>query len=134
MPSDEFQPGFRCTPLDLVILLGGAAAAGAALVWLEPWVGFVVAFVVGHFFLFCNVFRIARVLELVWAALFVVLAAGTVSVGFPGWPITAGISLTVVVVILEMLKPSYHGVFWQQINPGLRQWWELSATSAERPA
>jgi hypothetical protein len=135
MPSSHFQPGFHCTRTDLVILPGGAAAAGAALVWLAPWVGFVVAFVVGHFFLFCNVFRIARVLELVWAAIFVVLAAGTVSVGFPGWPITAGLSLaaTVVVVIVEMRKPSYHGVFWQQINPGLREWWELNAV-AERPA
>jgi len=136
MPSGQFQPGFRCLRLDLVILLAGAAAAGAALVWLEPWVGFVVAFVVGHFFLFCNAFRIARVLELVWAALFVVLAAGTISVGFPGWPITAGLSLAapVVVVILEMRKPSYHGVFWQQINPDLREWWELNAVPAERPA
>jgi hypothetical protein len=136
MPSAQFQPGFRCSCPDLVILLGGAAAAGAALVWLEPWAGFVISFVIGHFFLFCNVFRIARMLELAWAALFVVLAAGTVSVGFPGWPITVGLSLaaTVVVVILEMRKPSYHGIFWQQINPGLREWWELNAASAERPA
>jgi hypothetical protein len=29
-----------------------------------------------------------------------------------------------VLVIFEMRKPSYHGVFWRRVNPNLRQWWE----------
>jgi hypothetical protein len=28
------------------------------------------------------------------------------------------------VVIVEMRKPSYHGVGWQRINPGLPAWWD----------
>jgi hypothetical protein len=122
----QFQPGFRFSWLDLAIVIGGAAAA-AAFILVEAWVTFVIAFVVGHFFLFCNVFRLARALELAWAAVFVALVAATVSTGTPGWMMTTGSSLvaTIVVVILEMRKPSYHGVFWQQINPHLRQWWEI---------
>lgn len=91
------------------------------------------AFVLAHFFLFCNVFRLARPLELVWAAVFVALAAGTLAIDIPGWPATAAISLcvTVVVIPLEMRKLSYHGVGWERINPGLRSWWE--SRGAEEP-
>jgi len=135
MPRHQFQPGFRFSALDVLVLIGSAIGAGAALA-LVPWVGFVIAFVVAHFFLFCNIFRIARALELAWAALFVLLAAGTVVIDFPGWTITAGISLaaTVVVVVVEMRKPSYHGVFWQRINPGLRLWWEQNVAKVESEA
>lgn len=127
-----FAPGFRLSKLDIAVLIGGFAAAvivGLLIVWL----GFAIAFVLAHFFLFCNVFRLARPLELTWAAAFVALASGTLTFEFPGWPATAVVSLvvTVVVVLLEMRKPSYHGVGWAWINPGLRGWWEKRA--AERP-
>ena len=126
MRPRQFRPGFRFSWLDLAILAGGAAAAAAALAVFEPWVAFVIAFVVGHFFLFCNVFRLARALELAWAVVFVALVTATLTSGIPGWTVTTGLSLaaTVIAVLLEMRKPSYHGVFWQQINPRLRQWWE----------
>jgi hypothetical protein len=90
------------------------------------WWGFVVAFVLAHFFLFCNVVRMARPLELTWAAVFVVLAGATVAFGTPGWLATAAVSLvvTVVVAVVEMRKPSYHGVGWRWVNPGLPTWWE----------
>jgi hypothetical protein len=96
------------------------------------WWGFVPAFVLAHFFLFCNVVRMARPLELAWAGIFVVLAAATVAFETPGWLVTALVSLlvTVVVVIVEMRKPSYHGVGWQRINPGMAAWWE--ARGAEK--
>lgn len=88
--------------------------------------GFVIAFVLGHFFLFCNVVRMARPLELAWAGVFVALAAATIMLDTPGWLVTASVSLaaTVVVVMVETRKPSYHGVGWQRINPGLPAWWE----------
>ncbi|HVU28664.1 MAG TPA: hypothetical protein VHG71_13145 [Verrucomicrobiae bacterium] len=94
---------------------------------------FVVAFAVGHFFLFCNVFRISRRLELVWTGIFVVLTGGTVLVQFPGWPATFAVSIcaTVVVIAVEMKKPSYHGIFWKQINPRLRDWWNSSLLQNE---
>jgi uncharacterized protein YqgC (DUF456 family) len=92
--------------------------------------GFVLAFVLAHFFLFCNVIRMAPSLELIWAAVFVVLAAATIAFETPGWLVTALVSLfvTTAVVVVEMRKPSYHGVGWQRINPALPAWWATRAT------
>ncbi len=125
MHEKKFAPGFRLSAFDAVILAVGALAALAAAT-IHGGLAFVVAFVVGHFFLFCNIVRLARPLELAWAALFIVLAAFTVVADRPGWSVMAGVSLvaTVVVVAVEMRKPSYHGVGWQWINPGLPAWWE----------
>jgi hypothetical protein len=124
MPETMFSPGFRLSKLDVVVLLLGTAAAAIAgiFVW---WVGYVIALVIGHFFLFCNVFRLARPLELAWAAVFVGLAGATVAVDWPGWIATTigTLVVTVVVVAVEMRKVSYHGVLWERINPGLKAWW-----------
>ena len=113
--------------IDIAVLVCGAIAAVAF--WPETgWIGFVIAFVIGHFFLFCNVFRIARPLELVWSAVFVVLAAGTILTDTPGWPATISVSLvvTVIVVVIAMRRPSYHGICWQRVNPDLPDWWQAS--------
>lgn len=93
------------------------------IVW---WWGFVLAFVLGHFFLFCNVVRMARPLELLWGGVFVTLAGATIVLETPGWLLTVLLSLVVtgVVVVVEMRKRSYHGVGWQWVNPGLPVWWE----------
>lgn len=124
MAKAAFAPGFRFSGLDGLVLVGGTVTAIvlATYVW---WWGFVVAFVLAHFFLFCNVVRMARPLELAWAAVFLVLAGGTVAIETPGWLLTVLVSLvvTVVVVGVEMRKPSYHGVGWQRINPALPAWW-----------
>ena len=120
----DFAPGFRLSLRDVIVILIGIAAA-AYLFRIEPWWSFIVAFVVAHFFLFCNVVRMARPLELTWAGVFLALASATLLAEVPGWPVTAAVSLvvTAVVVALQMRKPSYHGVGWQRINPGLRAWW-----------
>lgn len=120
-----FTPGFRLSILDVVFVVAGVAATAVvgAVTW---WWGLVVGLVIGNFFLFCNVFRIARRLELVWSAIFLFLASGTIVFDLPGWPITVALTTaaTIVVVILEMRKPSYHGVGWQWLNPELPAWWE----------
>lgn len=52
---------------------GVAGIVGALSLWSTAWwLGFIVAFVVGHFFVFCNIFRVARPLELAWSGVFVV--------------------------------------------------------------
>ena len=121
----EFAPGFRLSVRDVVVILLGCAAA-FYLAQIEPWWSFAVMFVVAHFFLFCNVVRMARPFELTWATTFVALAAATLLTEAPGWPVTVAVSLgvTLVVVILQVRKPSYHGLGWQRLNPGLRAWWE----------
>lgn len=124
MKEPEFAPGFRLSIVDAAIL---AAGAGFSIVLggQVRWAGLVVGFVVGHFFLFCNVFRISRRPEMIWAAVFTTLAGSTVFSGAPGWVMTIVVSLllSASLIALEMRKPSYHGVFWKRINPGLKEWW-----------
>lgn len=123
MVQSEFRPGFRFSPRDAVILLVGSAATGLAssAVW---WLGLIIALVTANFFLFCNVFRIARWLELLWSANFILLIGSTVLLDLPSWPITIGVSVaaTAMVILMDMRQPSYHGVGWQRINPQLPQW------------
>ena len=131
--ENTFAPGFRLSVLDVTILIIGAtvALALAAVVW---WWGFLVGFVLGHFFLFCNVVRMARSLELAWAAVFFVLAAATVALDTPGRHVTVSISLAatvVVVVVVQMRRPSYHGLGWQLMNPGLPEWWKSCESDAQ---
>jgi hypothetical protein len=63
---------------------------------------FAVAFVVGHFFLFCNVFRISRKYELIWAVSFVANMLATTSFA---WSWTTGmlaqLAMTVLVLVVE---------------------------------
>lgn len=128
MRDRQFSPGFRLSTIDFLVLLV-ATAVSVEMGIMHDWIGGVIAFVVCHFFLFCNIFRISRPLELVWAGVFLVLAVCSVLFARPGWIATYGLSLviTVIVVAIEMRKPSYHGIWWQRINPGLREWWETNA-------
>jgi hypothetical protein len=127
----EFAPGFRLSVVDVIVLVAGSV--GVCLLWpTERDLAFIIAFVVGHFFLFCNVFRVARPLELVWAAWLIFLTAGTLTAGTPSWPISivATLAATVLVIALQMRQPSYHGIGWQWINPHLRTWWDSRFSDA----
>lgn len=125
MTTREFAPGFRCSLLDIVVLIVGAVICAAAST-IDLRIAFVIGFTVAHFFLFCNVIRMARSLELVWAAVFVTLCYASFHWGQPPWPSTAGLSfaVTCMVIPLEIRKPSYHGIGWRTINPRLPEWWE----------
>src|SRR6476646_9700374 len=83
----RFKPGFQLSVLDVIVLIAGTWGSWfmGREVW---WAGVMVGFVVGHFFLFCNVFRISRASELIWAAAVVILSGATIAMGFPGWPAT----------------------------------------------
>lgn len=133
IPPVDFKPGFRLSAVDVAILIGGILGT-VILGQHERWLGISVGFVVGHFFLFCNVFRISRRPELIWAAVFTALGTSTMVTDRPGWISTVAVSfvLTVVLIGLEMRKPSYHGIFWKQLNPGLRERWARDA--AKQPS
>ena len=124
MAASTFQPGFRLSTVDIVVIVAGAIASIA--LWSTAWwIGFVIAFVIAHFFLFCNIFRIARPLELLWSAIFIARTYCTITFEKPSWLITivASLIVTIAVIAIEMRKPSYHGILWQRINPQLPQWW-----------
>jgi hypothetical protein len=120
----KFNPGFRLSLVDAIALTIGSVLALVSAVFAPSWT-LSIGFPLVHFFLFCNVFRISRLLELLWAAIFLMLAAATVTCGVPSWVLTVMLStcMTVAVVIAEMRKPSYHGIGWQRINPSLPDWW-----------
>jgi hypothetical protein len=67
-----------------------------------------------------------RHLELIWAVFFILLSVCTIELHSPGWYSTFGISIasTILLVIIQMRHPSYHGVGWAKINPNLPQWWK----------
>lgn len=124
MAAPSFQPGFRISAIDCIVIVVGTIVSVA--LWSTAWwIGFVIAFVVGHFFVFCNIFRVARPLELAWSGIFIAITYCTITFDNPSWPITISASLfaTAIVIIIEMRKPSYHGILWQHINPNLPRWW-----------
>ena len=125
MTQRRFAPGFRLSKLDIAVLIAGAAMA-VALASVDIWFGAASAFVVGHFFLFCNVLRMSRPLELTWAATFAALVVLSFVYGYLGWPVVFGIAglVTILLTAIEMRRPSYHGVGWQKLNPDLPAWWK----------
>ena len=121
----NFKPGFRLSIFDAIILFIGGTGA-IYLAGVEVTASFIIIFVIGHFFLFCNVFRISRPPELIWAVTFVSLSIITVTIGYPGWiPIVLiSLVLSIAFIIREIKLPSYHGILWHKINPQLEQWWK----------
>ena len=113
--------GFRFSVTDAVVI-----AVGVAATWFL-WdalgdVGLLPAVVVFHFFLFCNVFRIRRRYELIWAGAFVVnLLAWQAAEAF-AWRnvLLAQTPLTAILIVAEMRGGRYHGVAWRWINPRCR--------------
>lgn len=92
MNTSTFSPGFRLSTLDIVVLVAGAI--GSILdAQVQLWFGMAIAFTVGHFFLFCNVFRMPRPLELAWSAFFLLLIVSTITMQQPGWIASIVVSL-----------------------------------------
>ena len=123
----NFRPGFRISEVDVgVVIL--AILVSVLLGRLDDMLGVATLFTVAHFFLFCNMLRMNRPLELIWAALFVLLAGSTLLVGVPTWSLTLilMLSVTAVFAVIQVLRPSYHGVFWRKLNPNLLRWWEVN--------
>jgi hypothetical protein len=121
----NFRPGFRISEIDVgVVILGmlGSVLLGR----FNDILGIATLLTVAHFFLFCNVLRMSRPLELIWAVVFVLLAGSTLVFGMPTWRLTLILilSVTATFTVIQVFLPSYHGVFWRYINPNLPQWWE----------
>ncbi len=102
--------GFRFSAIDAIAILVCAVATAwglaeiGSLAWVFP-------FVLAHFFLFCNVFRVRRRPELIWAIGFLLLTAGcltaNVSVLHAMWMV---LPVTAAVLVHAVRQPSYHGV------------------------
>ena len=129
MHKNEFKPGFRLSILDIIVLIVGILG-----VWyfreISPEFSSVILFVVCHFFYFCNITRMSRIPELVWATCFVLIYGAGVFYGMVtvNEAFIISIIVTLVLTFLEIRKPSYHGIFWLKINPNLKVWFENRST------
>lgn len=117
--------GIRFSALDAVLLAlaGGLPAAlkpaGDSPVW-------ALAIVLGHFFLFCNVFRIGSRKELLWAAVFVINVPLWLNEGAIHWPgvLLVQTPMTLAVILWAMRGPNYHGVLARRLNAQLERYLE----------
>ncbi|MCA9098366.1 MAG: hypothetical protein KDA36_08270 [Planctomycetaceae bacterium] len=104
--------GFRFSILDL-----SAIAVCGLLTWLTyPFLdelSLLFPITLGHFYLFCNVFRIHRNLELIWAGGFVFNVAIHLVLREISWLRILAIQtpLTVFLIVVEMRSGRYHGIF-----------------------
>lgn len=104
--------GFRFSAVDAAIIVASVAATWLLLprigvyAWI-PIVGF------GHFFLFCNVFRLRRRSELIWAAVFVVNFGAWAATGRFAWSsvLLFQTPVTVAAIVVQIRSPRYCGVF-----------------------
>ena len=110
--------GFQCSIRDGVVLAGGGAVS--VLLWsnLDAY-ALLLPVVLVHFFLFCNVVRLWRGYELLWAAAFMAnFGAWLASGAFNWWGVLAvQTPLTLALIALQLRSPYYHGVFSRRINP-----------------
>lgn len=128
-------------PYGIRFSLGDGVAiliCAAATIALRPMIGsFVWLFPValGHFFLFCNVFRIHRKPELIWTAIFIINFAWWNHLGEEelNWLALLAVQsiLTIALIIREMRLPRYHGIGTQWINPGFALHIEAQTNASE---
>ncbi len=104
--------GLRFSATDAVVLALGAVATW----WLHSRVGtyaWLIAVALGHFFLFCNVFRIRRSYELIWAGIFAINFAAWLASGSFGWlgVLAVQAPVTIAVIVAEIRSDRYHGIW-----------------------
>ena len=106
------KPGFRFSVVDALFL-----ALCAAGIWFlrEPMGTYVwiIAAAAGHFFLFCNVFRVRRSYELIWASVFLANVAAWTTADRFSWAgiLAVQLPVTAAAIVLEIRSPRYHGIF-----------------------
>ncbi|HWH72448.1 MAG TPA: hypothetical protein VNT26_24010 [Candidatus Sulfotelmatobacter sp.] len=117
--------GFRFSLTDAVALVAfGAVAAG--LYRLESSFSWLVVIAAGHFFLFCNVFRLVRRRELIWTALYLLNVGFWLLLGRLDWfsVLACQLPVSVGVISWEMKATRYHGVGADRLNPALNDYLE----------
>jgi hypothetical protein len=120
----KFTPGFRINIVDVVFIVAGIV--GSCIAWTyERYLGYILFLPVVQFFIFCNVFRIRRIPELIWTFVYLPLALIGYFAGIA--PVAIWITMLVVgglLIAYEIRNPGYHGFGWKLLNPRLEEWWK----------
>lgn len=117
------KPGLTLLWTDVPLLLG-TLALSTYVRGHQPMLADLMLYVLGTFFLYCNVFRIFWKLEVAWAAYFCAIGVLATLTNAFSWhtAFLLGALGSVVVIGLHMRAPGYHGIFWKTINPALLDW------------
>ena len=117
--------GFRCSLTD-AIAIGAFMSAAVGLWYLNSPLWWLLVVAAGHFFLFCNVFRIVRRRELIWAGLYVLNVGVWTWFDRLAWPrvLLCQLPITVALVVADMRAAGYHGVLAKRLNPRLNDYLE----------
>src|SRR5215831_8577761 len=115
--------GFRFSVVDAVAL-GAFAGLTLVLHYLAADVWWLVIIVASHFFLFCNVFRLRRSREMIWAGLFVLNAAFWLLAGHldPVHILACQVPATLALIAWEIRSARYHGIAADRLNPRLNDY------------
>jgi len=117
--------GFQISLRDCLAIIVFASIAGMLWRWESPlwWIVVVAA---GHFFLFCNVFRIIRRRELIWAGCFMFNVGAWAWLGDLEWSrvLLCQLPITALLIFADVRSPGYHGIFAKQLNAQLADYLE----------
>lgn len=115
--------GFRFFATDAVVI-GVLAAAAIVLHQIENPLSWILIVVAGHFFLFCNIVRIRRTFEVVWAGLFISNIAAWLWFAELSWirVLCVQLPITACLIFAETRSARYHGVLAPRTNPRLNDY------------
>jgi len=116
-PARLRTAGFRFSAFDAMAMVLFAAAS--ATVWqISRDLALALPIVLGHFFLFCNVFRIPPRPELIWSAVFLLNCATWWLASKFSWGrvLLLQCPVTAFLILQEMRRSTYHGIFARQVN------------------
>jgi|JI9StandDraft_1071089.scaffolds.fasta_scaffold00651_10 hypothetical protein len=115
--------GFRLSAIDTIVL---CVAILLTIVFWRPSNGIssIGLIVVLHFFLFCNVFRISRMPELVWGGIYLAMCTAMLCLEkfTPLFNIACIAPITILILFWSIRLPTYHGIFAKQWNPKLHDY------------
>ncbi|RZA27389.1 MAG: hypothetical protein EOP10_00390 [Proteobacteria bacterium] len=124
-PDPKFAPGFRLLKHDKWAI--GIFTISTIVFWkASPLLSFCSFMAAAHFFLFCNVFRIRRLPELIWSAVFLTTvylqSRGHLSLMTM---VTVCELVALILIAVSIRQKDYHGILWKKFNPELESWWKL---------
>jgi hypothetical protein len=117
--------GFRFYATDAAVIVS-ATACVMALKWRGSPLWWMLATVVGHFFLFCNLVRLRRRFEITWALLFVLnVGIWSASDQLSAFHVLGGqFPVTAALITAELRSSRYHGIFARRLNTRLDDYLE----------
>lgn len=108
--------GFRFSGTDFLIFAGGVLSTLALWPFIAEF-SLIVPYLLFHFFLFCNTFRIGGVRSLVWVFSFLLNAYCWVATQNLALHLIIQMVITLALILQCLLDKQYHGFLCGRVNP-----------------